>query len=262
MDEMFKQELYSSLQEMILNITKQYDKGERDLSALSIVLVVISLALFVFIAIKVFSLFLTAKEKHNQRELFSQTFEEIDVSSLRDIAFDCKTLGARIDKHTNREDNSKNVSRLVYNMCKVMGLNAKTSALYFCIAMVYDAGFLDIPSHVFYQDVKSSFEKRYIKSHILCYANYIDFIPDKYVSDFAIACMYHHENYDGTGIPEGFKGDEIPLIARLISVADSYVDMVFGHFYQTVLSREDAIKILRKTGHYDPSIVNILEKIV
>ncbi|MGL4362431.1 MAG: GAF and HD-GYP domain-containing protein [Cellulosilyticaceae bacterium] len=56
---------------------------------------------------------------------------------------------------------------------------------------------------------------------------------------------YHHERYDGTGYGQGLKGEEIPLFARIISIADAYDAMVGKRIYRTECSAENAIKELR-----------------
>lgn len=56
---------------------------------------------------------------------------------------------------------------------------------------------------------------------------------------------YHHERYDGTGYPEGLKGDEIPLIATIIAVADTFDAMITDRPYRKALSKDEAIQEIR-----------------
>jgi HD-GYP domain-containing protein (c-di-GMP phosphodiesterase class II) len=71
--------------------------------------------------------------------------------------------------------------------------------------------------------------------------------------------IYHHEHYDGRGYPHGARGEEIPLIARIISVADAYDSMSSRRPYRETLPEEESLTRLRtKAGsQFDPQIVSI-----
>ena len=68
--------------------------------------------------------------------------------------------------------------------------------------------------------------------------------------------LYHHERYDGKGYPTGRKGTQIPLIARIICVADSYDAMNSDRVYRKRLSHEEILKELQdgKGTQFDPKI--------
>ncbi len=75
-----------------------------------------------------------------------------------------------------------------------------------------------------------------------------------------ISCIkYHHEKYNGTGYPDKLRGEEIPLLARIISVADTYDAMTSTRPYRNALSKENAITILQEIRgiQLDPAIVDI-----
>lgn len=77
--------------------------------------------------------------------------------------------------------------------------------------------------------------------------------------------LYHHERYDGTGYPGGLKQEEIPLLSRIIAVADSYDAMTNKRPYKEILDEETAILELinNKERQFDPKIVDIfIEKIL
>ena len=70
---------------------------------------------------------------------------------------------------------------------------------------------------------------------------------------------YHHEKWDGTGYPEGLKGEEIPLSARIMAVADVFDALVSKRVYKDSMPPEQAFEILREDAgkHFDPKIVEI-----
>lgn len=75
----------------------------------------------------------------------------------------------------------------------------------------------------------------------------------------AEGARYHHERYDGKGYGQGLKGDEIPLFARIISVADAYDAMTQNRPYRGRMSREDALTEMRRNigTQFDPQIAQL-----
>jgi signal transduction histidine kinase/HD-GYP domain-containing protein (c-di-GMP phosphodiesterase class II) len=73
------------------------------------------------------------------------------------------------------------------------------------------------------------------------------------------AVLYHHENYDGTGYPGKLAGEEIPLLARIIRVADSFRALISHRPYQKRYTVEEAVEILkhRSGSFFDPKIVGV-----
>ena len=78
------------------------------------------------------------------------------------------------------------------------------------------------------------------------------------------AILYHHERFDGKGYPLGLKGDEIPLSARIVAVADVYQALVSDRPYRRAFNKDKAIEIIKKeTGeHFDPRITKIFLKVI
>jgi HD-GYP domain-containing protein (c-di-GMP phosphodiesterase class II) len=74
----------------------------------------------------------------------------------------------------------------------------------------------------------------------------------------------HHENFDGSGYPYGLRGDQTPLIARIVRVADAFDAMTTNRVYRPALSRERALLHLQEgTGTlFDPNVVSAMETIL
>ncbi|HHX75420.1 MAG TPA: diguanylate cyclase [Firmicutes bacterium] len=81
----------------------------------------------------------------------------------------------------------------------------------------------------------------------------------KDTAEIAHYVLAHHERYDGTGYPSGLKGEEIPLQARILAVADAFVAMTSNHPFREAQTREYAIAELQKNAgtQFDPQIVKI-----
>lgn len=191
------------------------------------------------------------------------TFTEEDEEELKQLAIKCEEIGQKIDSATGRKNNSKNVSEIVYKLSIQLGLPQGLAMLNFCAAMIYDAGFLGIDPDLLSSTTLTEEEKEAMKEHVNLAEKYLSFVPKKYWSVFEDAAMKHHENIDGTGYPKGLKGDEIPQIARLIRVAESYVSLSSRRSYRGAMDKESAVAALREQENlYDKDVVDVLEQIV
>lgn len=186
-----------------------------------------------------------------------------EKKALNELAQKCKETGAQIDLKTNRKNNSKNVSELVYKIALEMNVPQYDASLFFSVAMVYDIGFLEVADSILAADHLSDDQKYEIRNHVKQGLAQISFVPEKYLPVFADGILMHHENMDGSGYPEGLQGAYIPLVARLIHVAESYVSLISKRNYREIYDKESAIAELRqKPGLYDQEIVDALDRII
>ena len=191
------------------------------------------------------------------------TFSEEDEEELKQLAVKCEEIGQQIDYATGRKNNSKNVSELVYKLSMQLGLPQGMAMLNFCAAMIYDAGFLAIDPDLLSATQLTEEEKAAMKEHVNLAEKHLEFVPKKYWSVFEDAATKHHENIDGTGYPQGLKGDEIPQVARLIRVAESYVSLSSKRTFREAMDKESAVQKLREQPEfYDQEVVEALDKIV
>jgi HD-GYP domain-containing protein (c-di-GMP phosphodiesterase class II) len=79
------------------------------------------------------------------------------------------------------------------------------------------------------------------------------------LEDASLYALHHHENLDGTGYPAGLKGNDIPLVSRIISVIDAYDAMVSNRCYRRGLPHHEAVgRLERSSGtQFDPDVVQI-----
>ena len=110
----------------------------------------------------------------------------------------------------------------------------------------------------------SNLKKEYeeIKKHPLKGAYILSAIS--MFKDVVPLVKYHHERYDGKGYPEGLKGDEIPFLARILSVADAFDAMMSDRKYRSKLNLEETIEQFRINSgtQFDPKVVDMLLKIL
>ncbi|MCE5220925.1 MAG: diguanylate cyclase [Clostridium sp.] len=126
------------------------------------------------------------------------------------------------------------------------------------VAKLHDIGKIGISEEILLKEgnltddefeiVKTHTEKGY---RIIKACNQLD--------NVAKGVLAHHERWDGNGYPLQSKGERIPLIARIVSIADSYDAMINNSLYKKVLSKKDAIKELERCSgkQFDPDIVRI-----
>ena len=87
---------------------------------------------------------------------------------------------------------------------------------------------------------------------------------ENYINVAINIAKYHHERYDGTGYPEGLKGEDIPLEARIMSLADVYDALISKRPYKEAFPKEKAMQIIREGigTQFDPELAPIFIDIV
>lgn len=175
----------------------------------------------------------------------------------------CIDLGEKIDKATGRIRNSKKVSELVFKLCKAAGVDDELALIYYCASMVYDAGFLSISKNILHGEHLTIKERYEVRSHVQKANEYFGFIPESIRRIFLDAAEFHHENIDGKGYLAGLSNTKIPLIARFIRVAESYISLVNSRSYRKIMDVDAALRELgKKNGIYDSKILALLEKVI
>jgi putative nucleotidyltransferase with HDIG domain len=125
-------------------------------------------------------------------------------------------------------------------------------------ALLHDIGKIGIPDIVLQKQSKLTDEEyAIIKSHSERGAGILKHI--KTFKDLVPAVYHHHEQFDGGGYPQGIKGKEIPLHARIIAVADTFDAMTSNRAYRKALSLRTALSELERNKEiqFDPDITDI-----
>lgn len=127
------------------------------------------------------------------------------------------------------------------------------------IGLLHDIGKIGVPDSILSKPKKLTEEEYNImKTHVDIGGEILkDFTHIKNVADGA---KYHHERYDGKGYNTGLKGEEIPLTARIIGLADAFDAMTSNRVYRKAISMDHVIDELKKGKgtQFDPSLVDIL----
>jgi HD-GYP domain-containing protein (c-di-GMP phosphodiesterase class II) len=124
-------------------------------------------------------------------------------------------------------------------------------------AQMHDVGKIGVPDRILTKPSKLTAEEfEVIKEHVG--RGYEIAVGVKALHEAIDAIRYHHERLDGTGYPTGLKGEDIPLNARIVAVADAFDAMTSGRVYQPAVTKEDAFAELRTCAgtHFDPDVVD------
>jgi len=123
-------------------------------------------------------------------------------------------------------------------------------------SLLHDIGKIGIPESILNKDGPlNAEEKKKMQEHPIVGTTILQ--PIKELKNSLLGVKYHHEFYDGSGYPEGLKGEEIPLIAAIISVADTFDAMTTDRPYRRGLLKNEAVKEIGKLGgrQFHPKIV-------
>jgi HD-GYP domain-containing protein (c-di-GMP phosphodiesterase class II) len=122
-------------------------------------------------------------------------------------------------------------------------------------SLLHDVGKIGIPEQILNKRSALTIgERNKIKEHPLIGVTILK--PIKELEHSLAGIKYHHERPDGLGYPEGLKGEQIPLIASIISVADSFDAMTTDRPYRAALYKNDAVKEIKKLTNlqFDPHV--------
>lgn len=154
-------------------------------------------------------------------------------------------------------------------MCKTMlemypdcGLTDESIQYIVTGCALHDVGKIAIPESIILKPGRlTDDEYEMMKSHPLRGIDVIDSVKGAFGPEFEKVLRemvhFHHEKYDGGGYPEGLKGDEIPLSAQIVALADTYDALVNDRVYKKAFSKEEAFNmiIIGDCGVFPPKIL-------
>ncbi|MBI4708540.1 MAG: HD domain-containing protein [Candidatus Omnitrophica bacterium] len=157
--------------------------------------------------------------------------------------------------HTARVTNiSLEITRKLESKHK-LNFDAKFFEHLHIASLLHDIGKIGIPEAILNKDgpLNDSEAKR-MQEHPLVGVNILQ--PIKELEDAILGVKYHHEKYDGSGYPEGLKGAQIPLIASIIAVADTFDAMTTDRPYRKALTKEEAVNEIKKQSgkQFNPQV--------
>ncbi len=191
----------------------------------------------------------------NKNRILQRQKEYRDTADLI-IRIVAKTIDAR-DKYTS--GHSHRVASYAVEIGRRYGLNEEQLEQLRYAALLHDIGKIGIPDHILNKHFELTNEEyEVIKQHPTIGGNILKEFT--LVPEAAVGALYHHERYDGKGYSAGLKGEEIPLYARIIAVADAYDAMDSVRVYQESMDPDIIYQELEKGKgtQFDPQFAEIM----
>ena len=173
-----------------------------------------------------------------------------DISEIMPLIYSTEIRDAYTQGH------SENVAYYAKHLASALKLSAQDCEDVYIAGLLHDIGKIGIPDNILLKPTKlemSEFEL--IKMHSYISGQIIEKLEKySYLKD---AVKHHHENFDGTGYPDGLKGEEIPLYSRILSIVDVFDALTTSRIYRASIPFSDALSIMdemQKKNKFDPAI--------
>ncbi len=166
-------------------------------------------------------------------------------------------------KDTYTRGHSDRVSAYSVLLGEKLGLSTRRLKTLKIGGIFHDVGKIGVPDSILMKEKGlNDSEFAEIKKHTIVGAEMLE--PVSYFKNILPIIKYHHERYDGTGYPEGLKGEKIPYLARIVAVADSFDAMTSMRSYRNSLTRKKVIKQFEigKGTQFDPQIADAMLDII
>ena len=187
--------------------------------------------------------------------------EEEQKILIRDIAEAfAKTIDMK-DKYTNGHSNR--VAKYTAMLTRELGYDENTVEKYYNIALLHDIGKIGVPMEVLNKPGKLTDEEyAIIKSHTTLGYDVLKNIS--IMPEIAIGAGSHHERPDGKGYPKGLKGDDIPRVAQIIAVADTFDAMYSTRPYRKRMNFDKVVSIITEVSgtQLTPDVVDAFLRLV
>jgi HD-GYP domain-containing protein (c-di-GMP phosphodiesterase class II) len=155
------------------------------------------------------------------------------------------------------------VSRIAGAIARDLNLPERQIEQIELAGLLHDIGKIGVEDRILMKPQRlESDEQELMRRHPIYGASILE--PSAALRPLVPIVLHHHENFDGSGYPEGLRGDEIPLGSRIIIVADAYEAMTSDRIYRTAIGHDRAMEQLSKYKgiQFDPRIVRALEQVV
>jgi HD-GYP domain-containing protein (c-di-GMP phosphodiesterase class II) len=185
--------------------------------------------------------------------------EQKNLPLLRD-SIEALTRAAE-SRELNAPGHGDSVGQYCELMGRALGFSPDDVRELAFLGRVHDVGKIFIPEHILNREgTLDEDEFHHMKMHPRVGAEIVSTLPNSDRMQSAIAA--HHERVDGSGYPEGLKGEAIPLWARIVAVADAYVNLTSDRSLAPGKTREQAIAELEKLSgiKYDGMLVRVLSR--
>jgi putative two-component system response regulator len=224
---------------------------------------------------------LKIRQLQSEVEIYSQKLEELVRIQVKEI-FESQmaTLFSIVKLAESRDDNTGKHLERVQKICRLIALNLADNPRYgtvitqyyteniFYASPLHDIGKVAIPDNILLKPGKltrDEFEK--MKAHTIMGAKTLEAVQHEYQKNYFLKmgieiALFHHEKWDGSGYLSGISGEDIPLSARIMAVADVYDALRSKRSYKEAFPHEKSHEIIVQGSglHFDPDVVSVFHK--
>ena len=196
------------------------------------------------------------REVEKKTEVVKAQHEKLERISMQIV----KTLSGAIDaKDTYTNGHSTRVAEYSREIAKRSGFDEKQQNDIYMMGLLHDVGKIGIPESIINKPSRLSDEEYHvIQNHPAMGARILSNITE--FPKLSTGARWHHERYDGKGYPDGISGENIPVEARMIAIADAYDAMSSRRSYRDVLP-QDYIRgelVKGKGTQFDPAFTDVM----
>lgn len=191
------------------------------------------------------------------KEILRQQAEDAYISTIYTLA---AAINAR-DNYTYKH--SEMVTMYSVALADALGMTEEQKKLIRHAAMLHDIGKIGIPEYILNKPgALTPDEREIIQRHVKIAEIIINQTP--YLHRVAPIILHHHEAYDGSGYPDGLKGEEIPLQSRILTISDSFHAMTSDRPYHQAMTKKRAVQQLHLLAgkQFDPRLVELFAKLL
>ena len=148
---------------------------------------------------------------------------------------------------------------------RAVGVSSNDLAILRLAAELHDVGKIGIPDRILLKPGRLDAEElRVMRTHPRKGHDILASIPDATVATVAAVVLHHHEAVDGSGYPDGLKGEDIPVLARIVSIADSYDALATVRPYHEPRSHATIMRMLdeQQGRKYDPHVLAAFARVI
>jgi putative nucleotidyltransferase with HDIG domain len=193
-------------------------------------------------------------------------FIKYDIHSQKNMYKLTRILLTTLQAHdTYTEIHSRSVAFYAKLIAKELRLPSKQRKSIYMGALLHDIGKIGIPTVILTKPSKlTESEYKEIKQHPLIGYDMLNSIAELRNNEVLAIIRSHHERYDGKGYPDGLTGDKIPVMARIVAVADAFDAMLSQRVYRNESRIEHAMEELRnnKGLQFDPEITDAFMRLL
>ena len=232
-------------------------KKEYNEKFIIILMTAIFISILLFIISLLLSKFLEKKFYSYKKQLLEQEVEK--TNNYKQTIISLVDLIEERDFYTG--GHSRRVASYAVTIAKAMNFNSEDISMLKQIGLLHDIGKVAIPDSILLKPGKlTKQEFDIIKSHAIIGYNLISKIP--MFKEFSNIILSHHERFDGSGYPNGLKGNKIPILASVLSIADAFDAMTSSRIYNKTKTHQEALDELERSSGilFDPYVIKIALK--